>query len=144
MIHQLVLFIYFLRTCNGFYLSPLQNIVATRILLGSLQRSISYEILDNTYFINILEKYSLSLENLFNQQQSSQYYQPSNIIFDFISPSIIIPIILILQLNNHSTIIKDNKIQSLSTIEIKTIEKNIKTFILIIIFVMTKNVYNAI
>lgn len=131
----------FVNSCYGYILSPLQNIVLIRSLMGSLQRSISYEIVDNGF----MQKISVSFEKVGGIIiSSSQNSHSSDILFDFINPSTILSIssiVWFIQIHDH---VKDEKIQSLSTVEIKPIEKKIRMFLLIVFFVMTKNVYNAI
>ena len=134
--------------CFGFTLSPLQNLVLIRSLMGSLQRSISYEVMDNGYMIDFMKKISVSLEKVGDTIiSSSQNSHSSNILFDVIDPSTILSIASIvwfIQIHNPSSVIRDEKMQLLSSVEIKPIVKKIRMFLLVVLFVMTKNVYNAI
>lgn len=128
--------------CSGYILSPLQNIVVIRALMGSFQRSISYEIVDNGYMIDFMQKISISLEKVGSIIiTSSQNSHSSDILFDFINPSTILLVVYFIHIYDP---VKDEKIRSLSNVEIKPIEKKIRMFLLIVLFVMTKNIYNAI
>ena len=95
-----------------------------------------------------MQKVSISLEKVGDTIiSSSQNSHSSDLLFDFINPSTILSIASVawfIQIHDPSNLIKDEKIRLLSTLELKPIEKKIRMFLLIVLFVMTKNVYNAI